>query len=417
MASVTGIPATLLVVTRQHGAASEQGTWVHPKVAINLALKQPAVLQLDGASSPAPRGKAIDLMVDDKPDVTDLAALFLPVEASGEEPWVDARRLHEALGVGKDFSNWIKDRIKVAGFVEETDYYVCSPISASKECGVIRDDGDDVKVIRKQGRGGHNVQEYSLTLDMAKHLALLERNEQGGKVRRYFIACEKELQRRQRADMVPARALTQSNSTVKLLCEVVNAGGVNLALTEESKKAAIDRAEKAEQALAAVARQPATEQHGLTKSLALAWDTEKERAAHWEAAARDQVFALQAWQARAKNWEREALALQEKIKTMVPRLIPTDTMSMTGFVDAYPELGLGRNQLTTFLRARGVLYTGPHKNGGVERPFEPLLITSHIDSGNCAISRPSVVSRMRTRNPTPSSSWGRRRRRRASRGC
>ena len=35
--SVAGIPATLLVVTTQHGVASEQGTWVHPKVAIHLA--------------------------------------------------------------------------------------------------------------------------------------------------------------------------------------------------------------------------------------------------------------------------------------------------------------------------------------------------------------------------------------------
>ena len=34
--SVTGIPVTELVVSRQGGNALEQGTWVHPKVAINL---------------------------------------------------------------------------------------------------------------------------------------------------------------------------------------------------------------------------------------------------------------------------------------------------------------------------------------------------------------------------------------------
>jgi hypothetical protein len=34
---VAGIPATLLVATKQHGVASEQGTWVHPDVAVNLA--------------------------------------------------------------------------------------------------------------------------------------------------------------------------------------------------------------------------------------------------------------------------------------------------------------------------------------------------------------------------------------------
>jgi hypothetical protein len=35
--SVAGIPATLLVVTKQHGHAAEQGTWAHPDVAVNLA--------------------------------------------------------------------------------------------------------------------------------------------------------------------------------------------------------------------------------------------------------------------------------------------------------------------------------------------------------------------------------------------
>ena len=34
----------------------------------------------------------------------------------------NARGLHEFLGVGKDFSNWIKDRIERYGFADGEDY-------------------------------------------------------------------------------------------------------------------------------------------------------------------------------------------------------------------------------------------------------------------------------------------------------
>ena len=37
---------------------------------------------------------------------------------------VSARELHEALGVGKFFANWIKDRITEYEFVENVDYQI-----------------------------------------------------------------------------------------------------------------------------------------------------------------------------------------------------------------------------------------------------------------------------------------------------
>jgi phage anti-repressor protein len=48
------------------------------------------------------------------------------VEHSGNQ-CVNARDLHAALGIGRDFSNWIKDRIKKYGFEEGKGY---SPILA-----------------------------------------------------------------------------------------------------------------------------------------------------------------------------------------------------------------------------------------------------------------------------------------------
>jgi phage anti-repressor protein len=99
---------------------------------------------------------------------------LIPITKKGEqEQWVDARTLHQFLEVGRDFSNWIKDYITDFGFVEGRDF---TPILA-------------------KSTGGRQAIEYSITLDMAKHLAMLQRNEKGMQARQYFIQAEKELQR------------------------------------------------------------------------------------------------------------------------------------------------------------------------------------------------------------------------------
>ena len=82
----------------------------------------------------------------------------------------DARDLHSYLSVGRDFSTWIKDRIEQYGFVE----------------------GEDFSPFLGKSTGGRPGMEYHLTLDMAKELAMVENNDQGRQVRRYFIAMERE---------------------------------------------------------------------------------------------------------------------------------------------------------------------------------------------------------------------------------
>ena len=88
----------------------------------------------------------------------------------------DARELHVALQVGKVFATWITDRIEAYGFVDSEGYLVCFPNLGSKQ----------------PGRGGRNAKDYHLTLDMAKELAMVENNDQGRTVRRYFIRIERE---------------------------------------------------------------------------------------------------------------------------------------------------------------------------------------------------------------------------------
>ncbi|MGT6173495.1 antA/AntB antirepressor family protein [Escherichia coli] len=107
---------------------------------------------------------------------------------------VNARDLHTFLGVGKRFASWITERIAEYGFVENQDYILVSPNREIK------------------GRGGdRRSKDYHLTLDTAKETAMVERNEKGRQIRRYFIECEKKLR-----SMQPAQQFTDEE--IILLC-------------------------------------------------------------------------------------------------------------------------------------------------------------------------------------------------------
>ena len=101
---------------------------------------------------------------------------------------VDARLLHQFLEVGRDFSNWIKLRIRQYGFVENQDYLLTQM-------------GEQVP--HQGGLRAVDRAAYLLTLDMAKELAMVERTPKGRQARRYFIECEKALHARNQAT-VPA---------------------------------------------------------------------------------------------------------------------------------------------------------------------------------------------------------------------
>ena len=95
----------------------------------------------------------------------------------------DARKLHEFLQVETRFNDWINRRIEEYGFVENQDF-VFGYSNLSNQ--------------NKRGGNRKAVTEYHITLDMAKELAMVERNEQGKAARRYFIECEKKLHEAQR---------------------------------------------------------------------------------------------------------------------------------------------------------------------------------------------------------------------------
>ena len=97
---------------------------------------------------------------------------------------VDARELHRKLQTRRDFSNWIKGRIQEYGFIANEDFFVEDKQYKNTENQNLRQNG------RKIEKGRPTI-DYHLTVNMAKELAMVERNEWGRKIRRYFIEMEK----------------------------------------------------------------------------------------------------------------------------------------------------------------------------------------------------------------------------------
>ncbi len=89
---------------------------------------------------------------------------------------VNARELWQKLESKQRFTDWIKDRLE--GFAEGQDYVFH-------------------KITKNLPRGGRPEVDYIISLDVAKHIAMLERNEQGRKIRQYFIEVEKQYRKKE----------------------------------------------------------------------------------------------------------------------------------------------------------------------------------------------------------------------------
>lgn len=104
--------------------------------------------------------------------VTQVPIGGIPVQA------VDARELHAFLGVRKAFTNWMKAQITRARLVANRDFLLQG--------------GEEVYAQKgKNPFGGRPLVEYWLTLDAAKHIAMMTGTEKGFQVREYFIECER----------------------------------------------------------------------------------------------------------------------------------------------------------------------------------------------------------------------------------
>ena len=114
--------------------------------------------------------------------MNELISLQTKTLAGNTVDTVSARELHTFLENGDKFSDWFKDRVNQYGFQEGTDFVGVYQKPVSNQSSTEN---------TEKPSGGRPSLEYYITLDMAKELAMVERNEKGKQARRYFIECER----------------------------------------------------------------------------------------------------------------------------------------------------------------------------------------------------------------------------------
>lgn len=122
---------------------------------------------------------------------------LISINYDGEQPTVSARELYKSLEISKRFSAWFETNSQ--GFIENEDY-----------TSVLT--GTEV-----QNNGGvqiRELQDYSLSVDMAKHICLMSRTEKGKECRQYLIDLEKAWNT---PEQVFARALKMADRTIAKL--------------------------------------------------------------------------------------------------------------------------------------------------------------------------------------------------------
>lgn len=119
---------------------------------------------------------------------------LIKVTYDNDRPAVSARDLHDFLEVGARYNDWFP-RMCEYGFTEGEDYY--SFLSN-----------------RVDGLSGKPRQDAVLTIDMAKEICMIQRNEKGKQARKYFLQIEKDWNS---PEKVMARALQIAETKLKTL--------------------------------------------------------------------------------------------------------------------------------------------------------------------------------------------------------
>lgn len=107
-----------------------------------------------------------------------------------QEPVISGRELHKALEVTERYSSWF-DRMTQYGFTENYDFSGCKVFNTLANQELV---------------------DHILKLDMAKEISMIQRNEKGKQIRKYFIEVEKEFNS---PDKIMARGLLIADKTIK----------------------------------------------------------------------------------------------------------------------------------------------------------------------------------------------------------
>lgn len=122
---------------------------------------------------------------------------LIPINYDEERMTISARDLHERLEIKTAYKDWFPRMLKY-GFAEGVDFSVT-----------------DIFVQDDTAFGGERkITDHQITINMAKELCMLQRNEMGKKFRQYFIEVEEQWNR---PEMVMARALKMANNQMEEL--------------------------------------------------------------------------------------------------------------------------------------------------------------------------------------------------------
>lgn len=116
---------------------------------------------------------------------------LIKVNYETDQPMISARDLHEGLEIKTAFKDWFP-RMCEYGFIEGKDF--CSKLSESN--------------------GGRPSKEYDITIDMAKQICMIQRNDKGRQYRQYFLDLEKAWNT---PEQIFARALKMADKTIRKL--------------------------------------------------------------------------------------------------------------------------------------------------------------------------------------------------------
>lgn len=137
---------------------------------------------------------------------------LMKVQVKNDRQLVSARDLHKGLGLKGRFSRWFKTNSEL--FTENEDFYKCTSSTVVNN-GAVRE-----------------LDNYLLTIEMAKQLAMMARTEKSKLYREYFLDLERKWNS---PEMVMHRALEFSNARIEQL--KLENKSLNIQLEESNKKA------------------------------------------------------------------------------------------------------------------------------------------------------------------------------------
>ena len=117
---------------------------------------------------------------------------LIPINYDAEQPTVSARDLYKGLEISERFQSWFNRQLQY-GFQENADYTGCK----------------EFNTLAKQ-----ELQDYQISVDMAKQICMIQRSEKGRLYRQYFLDLEKAWNT---PEQIFARALKMADKTIESL--------------------------------------------------------------------------------------------------------------------------------------------------------------------------------------------------------